>query len=172
MKARRLSLFLASALASGALCATVTARAAWLRAAPTTCEILANGAWTAKSGSSASAAVSTSSTSAMQLYCPVADSSSITLSNSGQITTATVLVYQSAQGLAYFQVCTDQQSSVGGSCDSAITHSPTGAGIRSPGGSVTNWQAVGNTDQLHYLFVNVPSNAAGSAQFLGYTVYN
>jgi hypothetical protein len=176
---RNIGGFVSAAILVCVALTAVNARAAWLRAAASTCDIISDGAWVhipantiGSMDPNVGRMISNSSTYPLKAYCPVVDTSSAPVADPNTYGHVTALGHTSNTTTALqAQLCTDFQESLGGVCDNAGS-AALGAGDRKVDLWISSaWQAPSNSDQLHYVYIFVPTSGSGASYVSGYTVW-
>jgi len=171
--------FVTGAVLAFALLTAANARAAWLRAASSACDVVSDGNWVHVTNNTIGSndnlvgrMSSDSATRGLKAYCPVIDTSSAPVSDGNSYTHATALGYTANSGTAFqAQLCTDFQSNLGGVCDNAGS-APLGAGNKAVDLAIsTAWQGMGNSDQLHYIYIFAPTTGSGLSYVSGYSLW-
>ncbi len=158
--------------------------AAWIRSSASMCDIVSDGIFKhlanptiGLTDSSAGRIQSNSETYPTKIYCPIPDTSVTPVGDSSVFNSSSgagvsVQIYTPSTVQAAAQSCTDLQGSLGGSCAAAVL-TPVGATSHGINPGLANWQAVGNTDQFHYIYVRLAPSTSSIASFLeGYTIWS
>jgi hypothetical protein len=179
-KNRRTAAFTFGAMLSCLALTAATARAAFIRAAASTCDIISDGQWfhiaantIPTNDPNAGRMISTSSSYALKAYCPVVDTSTLSLSDPNVFAHVTTIANVGSSATAFqSQLCTDFQNVLGGVCDNSAS-AALGTGFQKIDIPIsTAWRgAQGNNNDLHYIYAFVPTSGSGPSYLTGYTVW-